>query len=121
MTRSTFSRTSVGVALRDLAAVAVIDADQLNAFRARRALQAGGDLFRELVVGPLCGVPEPVEFLLERPQRRAVEILANLLDHATAFQGVEQTERHALRQPAPCGDLPQGKGLARRSKGRQQA
>ena len=49
----------VGVALRDLGVVAVVDRDELDSLRRRRALQAGRDLLRELVVGALRGVAEP--------------------------------------------------------------
>ena len=48
----------------------------------------------------LGGVAEAVELLLERPQAGAIEVLADLLDHAAPFERVEQAEHHALRQPA---------------------
>ena len=55
----------VGVALRDLGAVAVVDADELDALGRRGPLQAGRDLLRELVVGALRGVAKPIGPLLE--------------------------------------------------------
>ena len=85
------------------------------------ALEAERHFLRELVVGALRRIAEPVELLLERPQRTAVEVLADLVDHAAALERVEQPERHALRQAAPGRDLAQRQRLARRSKRRQQA
>ncbi len=110
----------LGVALRDLRVVAVVDADQLDAVRRRRALQADRDLLRELIVGALRRVPQPERLLLERADVRSVEVLADLLDHAAALERVEQPERHALGQPAARGDLPQRQGLAGRPEGGQQ-
>ena len=103
----------VRIPLRDLRAVAVVDADELDALRRRRPLQAGRDLFGELVVGALCRVAQSIRALLERTQVRSVEVLADLLDHPAAFERVEQTERHALRQSASRRHLAQRQRLAR--------
>ena len=110
----------VGVALRDLGVVAVVDADELDALRRRGALEAGRDLLRELVVGALRRVAEPERALLERAQVRAIEVLADLFEHAAPLQRVEQPERHALGQPAAGRDLAQRQGFARGAERRQQ-
>ena len=110
----------IGVALRDLRVVPVVHADQFDALRGGGALQAGRDLFRELIVGALRGVSEPVGALLERAQVRTIEVLARLLDHAAPLQRIKQTECHALREAAPRGDLAKRQRLARRSERGQQ-
>ncbi len=97
----------VGVALRDLRAVAVVDRDELDALRGGGALQAVGDFLRELVVGALRRVAEPIRLLAERPHVRSIQVLADLLDHAAALEGVEEPEGHALGQPAAGHDFTQ--------------
>ena len=106
----------VGVALRDLRAVAVVDRDELDALRRGGALQALRDLLRELVVGALRRIAEPVRLLPERPHVRAIEVLADLLDHAAALERVEQAERHALGQAAARDDFAKRQRFAGRAK-----
>ena len=91
----------VGVALRDLRVVAIVDRDQLDALHRRGALEARRHLLGELIVGALRRIAETVEALFEWPQRRSIQVLADLLEHAAPLERVEQAERHALRQPAP--------------------
>jgi hypothetical protein len=57
----------VGVALRNLRVVPVVNRDELDALCGGRALQAVGNLLRELVVRALGGIAEPVQLLFERP------------------------------------------------------
>ena len=66
------SHQHVGVALRNLRAVAVVDRDELDALRGRRALQTVGDFLGELVVGALRRVTEAIWLLAERPYVRSI-------------------------------------------------
>jgi hypothetical protein len=78
-----------------------------------------GNFLRELIVGALRGVAEAIEPLLQRAQRRAIEILADLLDHAAPLERIEQAEHHRLRQPAALRDIPERQRLARRAERRK--
>ena len=78
-----------------------------------------GDFLRELVVSALRGVTEPIWLLAERPRRRSIQVLADLLDHSAALERVEQAERHALRKPAASDDFAKRQRLSRGSKRRQ--
>ena len=116
-----FSNQNVGVALGDFRVVPVVERDQFDALRGGGALEAERHLLRERVVRSLRGIAKPVEFLFERPQRTAIEVFADLVDHAAPLERVEQPERHALRQTAPGRDIAQRQRLAGRTKRRQQA
>ena len=78
----------IRVPLRDLRVVAVVEADQFEPLRGGRALKAGRNLLRELVIGALRGVAEAEGALLERTQVRAIEILTGLFDHSAPFKRV---------------------------------
>ena len=107
----------VGVALRDLRAVAVVDRDELDALRGGGTLEPVGDFLGELVVGALRRVAEPIRLLAERTDvLRSVEVFADLLNHAAAFEGVLQAEGHALGQAAPGDDFTKRERLSRRAK-----
>jgi hypothetical protein len=111
---------NVGVALRDFRAVAIIERDELDSFGRCGSLEAQGDLFGKRIVGALRGIAQSVQLLLEGPQRASVEVFSDLVDHTASLEGVQQTERHALRQTASARDLAEGERFAGRSKGRQQ-
>ena len=110
----------VGVPLRDLGVVAVVDADQLQALRGRRALQAGRDLLGELIVGALRRISQTKGPLLERPLMGSVQVLAHLLEHPAALERVEQAEGHALGQPAARRDFTERQRLTGGAERRKQ-
>ena len=105
----------VGVALRDLGAVAVVDRDELDALCGGGALQAVGDFLRELVVGALRRVAQPIGLLAKRPHVRSIQVLADLLDHPAALERVEETEGHALGEPAAGDDFTKRERFPRRT------
>ncbi len=105
----------IGVALRDLGAVAVVDANELDTLGGGGPLHAGRDLLGELVVGALRGVAKPIGALLEGTQVRAIQVLAHFFNHPAALEGVQQPERHAFRQAASRRHFPERQRLAGRA------
>ena len=63
-----FAHQQIGVVLRDLRVVAIVQRNQLNSFHRCGALQAGGHFPGELIVRPLRGVSKTIKLLFPGPE-----------------------------------------------------
>src|SRR5215471_14359443 len=115
-----FANQKIGITLRDLGIVLVVQADEFDAFSIRRALETCRNLLGKSVLGSLRAVPKFVQALLPGTQTRAVQILTNLLDHAAFLQCVEKPECHRFWKPAPRRNLPERKSFSGYAERRKQ-
>src|SRR5215469_5333778 len=108
----------IGVALRNLRTVAIVERDEFNALRLCGPLQTGGDFAGKLIIGALRRVSQAAEPRFQRSEARLVEIGAQFLDHAALLECIKQTKGHGLRKSASQRNLPQRKSLPRGAESR---
>src|SRR5260370_32882518 len=98
-----FAHQKVGITLRDLRTVAVVERNEFNSFYSRRSLQTGGYFPGELIVSSLRGVSETIKFLSPGPKTGLIEVLPHLFHHTASLQRIQQPNRHRLPSAAPRG------------------